>query len=120
MGARLNRLARALGVRPREPDGPAAALPAEALEVLLDHAMQNWRDVIERLDVPALFVAARDSQLWPCEHAAASAALNPLARSVVVDDCGHPANMEQPDAINAAVADFLLAAGHPPHAAPTR
>jgi non-heme chloroperoxidase len=79
----------------------------ETLPLLRDHAQQDWRDVIARVDVPVLMVAARDSQVWPAEHAAASVQGNPLGRSVVLDDCGHAANIDQPEAFNAALVDFL-------------
>jgi non-heme chloroperoxidase len=74
--------------------------------LLVDHAFQDWRDVIARLPVPALVVAARDSELWPCEHAGRTAATNPAVTAAVIEDCGHAANMEQPDAFNALLDDF--------------
>lgn len=79
----------------------------ETLPLLRDHAQQDWRDVIARVGVPVLMVAGRDSQVWPAEHAAASVADNPLGRSLVLDDCGHVANIDQADAFNAALVDFL-------------
>jgi pimeloyl-ACP methyl ester carboxylesterase len=75
--------------------------------LLQDHAQQDWRDVIRRLAVPSLLIAGRESQYWPCEHATAAAASNPLATAVVLDECGHAANFDQPDAVNAALLDFL-------------
>jgi pimeloyl-ACP methyl ester carboxylesterase len=75
--------------------------------LLQDHAEQDWRDVVARVSVPNLFIAGRDSQLWPCEHATASAATNKLAEAVVLDDCGHAANIDQPDRVNAAILEFL-------------
>ena len=35
------------------------------LTLLLDHALQYWRDVVARIDQPVLMVAARESHLWP-------------------------------------------------------
>ena len=75
--------------------------------LLQDHAQQDWRDVIRRLTVPSPFITGRDSQYWPCEHATATAASNPLATAVVLHDCGHAANFDRPDAVNAALLDFL-------------
>jgi non-heme chloroperoxidase len=79
--------------------------PMRAL--LQDHAHQDWRDVVARVSVPALFLAGRDSQLWPCEHATATAALNPRATAVVLDECGHAVNIDQPEAANAAILEVL-------------
>lgn len=79
----------------------------ETLPLLRDHAQQDWRDVVTRADVPILMVGARDSQLWPCEHAAASVEGNPNGRAVVLDDCGHPANLDQADRFNAELIAFL-------------
>ena len=77
------------------------------MALLRDHAVQDWRDVIARISVPSLLVAGRDSELWPCEHAAAAAVLNPRATAVVIDDCGHAANAEQPEAFNSILGEFL-------------
>jgi len=79
----------------------------ELLPLLHDHTQQDWRDVIARVDVPVLMVAGRDSQVWPAEHAAAAVADNPLGRHVVLEDCGHAANIDQPDVFNAALLGFL-------------
>jgi non-heme chloroperoxidase len=62
---------------------------------------------VARMPVPSLFLAGRQSQFWPCEHAIAAAGSNALARAVVFDDCGHAANLDQPDRTNAAILEFL-------------
>ncbi len=77
--------------------------------LLFDHAVQDWRDVIARVRVPTLFVAGRQSGFWPCEHAAASAALTPTGRSTVLEAAGHAANIDDPDGFNAALLEFLAA-----------
>jgi pimeloyl-ACP methyl ester carboxylesterase len=79
----------------------------ETLPLLRDHAQQDWRDVVTRTDVPVLMVAARESQVWPCEHAAAAVAGNPLGRSVIMEDSGHAANMDRPEEFNAVLLEFL-------------
>ena len=104
-GARLERLMVALQLTPA--DLVPTPLPPTALALLRDHAVQDWRDVISRLAVPSLFVAGRDSELWPCEHASASAQLNPHARAKVIENCGHAANAEQPEEFNALLGEFL-------------
>jgi non-heme chloroperoxidase len=57
---------------------PAFRNPAapETIKLLNDHALQDWRDVVERVKRPVLMIAARESQLWPCEHAQATIATN--------------------------------------------
>ena len=60
-----------------------------------------------RLEVPVLMVAGRQSQYWPCEHAEAAVAGNPLGRAVVLEDCGHVANLDQVEEFNAALLGFL-------------
>jgi len=101
--AGLNRVVEALGGMPPFAD-PATP---ERRALLQDHAEKDWRDVIGRMSVPGLFLAGRQSQFWPCEHATAAAGSNPLARAVVLDDCGHAANLDQPDRTNAAILEFL-------------
>lgn len=100
---RLGPLLAALGGPPemRDPRAP------QTRPLLQDHAQQDWRDVISRLTVPSLFIAGRDSQYWPCEHAIAAAGSNALATAVVLEDCGHASNFDQPDAVNAILIDFL-------------
>jgi pimeloyl-ACP methyl ester carboxylesterase len=91
--------------------GPGAdlggAIRPETLPLLRDHAQQDWRDVVARLDVPQLLVAGRHSQFWPCEHAAAAVAGNPLGRAVVIEDAGHAVNLDQVEPFNAALLGFL-------------
>lgn len=77
------------------------------VRLLRDHGLQDWRDVIARLDVPFLMVAGRNSQLWPCSHAAAAVGDNPAGRAVVIEDAGHATNLDQPDAFDDLLLGFL-------------
>jgi len=89
--------------------GPPAVRQANAPEtraLLRDHGLQDWRDVVARLDVPFLMVAGRESQLWPCSHAAAAVGANPNGRVLVVEDAGHATNLDQPDVFDAALLEF--------------
>jgi non-heme chloroperoxidase len=97
------KLVEVLGAPPAFADGSPPPMRA----LLQDHAEKDWRDVIARTAVPALFVAGRDSQFWPCEHATDAAASNEHARAVVIDDSGHAVNIDQPDRTNAAILEFL-------------
>lgn len=74
------------------------------LELLHDHAIQDWRPEVARLDGPMLLVAARSSDFWPYQHAEAAG-----AQSAIMDNVGHAANVEDPDAFNAIMLDFLEA-----------
>lgn len=79
----------------------------ETVELLVDHSLQDWRDVAARAECPVLMVAGRDSQLWPCEHAAATVAGNPNGRVAIIEDCGHAVNIDQPDRLNEELLAFL-------------
>ncbi|SNY23380.1 alpha/beta fold hydrolase [Paractinoplanes atraurantiacus] len=98
--AGLSRVTEALGRPPvfADPSTP------ERRALLQNHAEADWRDVIARMTVPSLFIAGRDSQLWPSTHALD---LNESARVVTLDDCGHAANLDQPEAVNDAILEFL-------------
>ncbi|MCU1437632.1 MAG: hypothetical protein JWP66_719 [Naasia sp.] len=98
---RMVRLLRALGRGDRHP------MTAAEKALLHDHATADWREVIASCDVPVLFVAGAESEFWPAEHAAASAALAWQGESVVLERNGHAANVEQPRAFNEALLAFL-------------
>jgi len=102
-GAGMVRLVERIGGMPdfRMPNAP------ETTRLLRDHGQQDWRDVIERLDVPFTMVAGRDSQLWPCSHAEAAVGTNPNGHVVVIEDAGHGTNLDQPDAFNEVLLAFL-------------
>jgi non-heme chloroperoxidase len=102
--AGIGRVVAALGGRVPSFADPRAV---ETRPLLQNHAEADWRDVVARTPVPCLFVAGRDSQFWPCEHAVAVAESNDLAQAVVLDECGHAANIDQPDLVNAAILEFL-------------
>ena len=82
-------------------------LSTDELAVLGDHATADWRPVIARTTVPVLFVAGAQSELWPSSHAGASAALSPLAASVVIARDGHAANIEQWREFNRIMLSFV-------------
>jgi non-heme chloroperoxidase len=99
----LERLAARVGSMPPSRD-PGAA---ETVGLLDDHLHQDWRDVIARIDVPFLLVAGAESQLWPAEHATASARSNPLGRSVEIAGGGHTVHVDRADEFNRVLLDFL-------------
>lgn len=94
-------------------EGVAIADPItrDSLPLLNDHARQDWRDVCARTSTPQLFIAGRGSQLWPWQHAREAASGNSAARHGIVEECGHAVNIEQPQAFNALLLDFVADAG---------
>lgn len=88
------------------PDARQANAP-ETVRLLRDHGQQDWRDVVARLDVPFVMVAGRDSQLWPCTHAAAAVGANACGRAVVIEDAGHATNLDQPEVFDEVLLGFL-------------
>ncbi|HEX9775909.1 MAG TPA: alpha/beta fold hydrolase [Actinomycetota bacterium] len=61
------------------------------------------------IDVPVLWLHGEEDQLMPLAGAEASAKEIPGARFVSIPKAGHVASMENPDAVNDAIADFLPA-----------
>lgn len=57
--------------------------------------------------IPILLLCGRQDMTFPVSLAERAAALLPAARSVVVDEAGHMAHIDQPAAWLAAIADFL-------------
>ncbi|WP_072314924.1 alpha/beta fold hydrolase [Agrococcus sp. Marseille-P2731] len=98
--ARVLRMLRAM-------QGVSRELGPGDLGVLNDHAKADWRPVIAGFSKPVLFVAGAESEYWPSEHAAASAALAPQGTSATVQRAGHATNLEQPKAVNAGLLDFI-------------
>jgi pimeloyl-ACP methyl ester carboxylesterase len=88
------------------PMGGDAAAP-RTLPLLREHAAADWRDVITRATCPMLLVAGAGSQFWPSSHATEMAALSERVDAVVLEGCGHPVNLDDPDAFNAVLLRFL-------------
>jgi pimeloyl-ACP methyl ester carboxylesterase len=84
----------------------AGFTPAE-LALLNDHAKRDWRGAIAATQVPVLFIAGRESEFWPCEHAAAAASIAPKGTSAVIEKAGHPTNIEQPKVFDELLGRFL-------------
>ena len=56
---------------------------------------------------PTLLLVGRQDALTPVADHEAMAALLPNAKLVVIEDCGHLSTMERPEAVNAALRDWL-------------
>ncbi|MFC6182160.1 alpha/beta fold hydrolase [Lactiplantibacillus daowaiensis] len=75
--------------------------------LLYDHAFQDWRDVIKRLQVPVLFMAGAKTQFWSPEQAAATAKLCPHGMAFVMPEAGHILMAEQTEKFNQVMLDFF-------------
>jgi non-heme chloroperoxidase len=100
------RLMKALGLSPLDLVR-GVRLPDTALALLHDHAVADWRAVVTGCDKPVLLVAASDSEFWPAEHATALADRSPTVAAAVIEQCGHAANIEHPQAFNRLLVDFI-------------
>nr|WP_319395692.1 alpha/beta fold hydrolase [uncultured Desulfobacter sp.] len=65
--------------------------------------------LLPQLKIPALVMGANEDKAIPSEKSQEMAGQIPDARLCMVADAGHMVNMEQPDAFNAALVDFLRA-----------
>jgi pimeloyl-ACP methyl ester carboxylesterase len=65
------------------------------------------RPLLPTIACPTLVIAGREDALLPLALSEEMAATIPDARLVVIDDCGHCANLEHPAAVNAALAAWL-------------
>ena len=100
---RISRVLKAMEL----PKGGRPTFTAAELELLHDHATRDWRGSVAAFDHPVLFIAGAESEFWPAEHAAASAALSARGSSTVIERDGHAANIEQPQRFNEALLGFL-------------
>ena len=67
----------------------------------------DGRPDLPRIACPTLVLCGRDDALTPLAVNEEMARLIPGARMVVVEACGHLATLERPDAVNAALRDWL-------------
>lgn len=74
---------------------------------LVDHAFQDWRDVLLGLQIPLLIVAGAKSPYFDPKFAAVAADLAPRGQSQVIDNAGHIVMAEQPVLFNEALSAFL-------------
>lgn len=72
--------------------------------------LADQRDRVAAIDVPALILVGSEDRVTPPALSRELAALIAGSKLVEIADAGHLANIEQPDAFNAAVDDFLTTA----------
>ncbi|AVK61598.1 alpha/beta hydrolase [Lactobacillus sp. CBA3605] len=88
----------------------AAQAPFDAAlmgPLLINHAVQDWRDVVRQLTKPFLIIAGRESPYFNSEFAAVVAQTAPQGHSVVIPEAGHIVMAEQSAAFNATLLPFL-------------
>lgn len=94
--------ARVKAVEQEAPFDPVLMTP-----LLINHAFQDWRDVLAGLTVPCLIVAGAQSPYFDPAFAAVTAKLTPRGQSVVIPEAGHIVMAEQSAAFNAVLMRFL-------------
>lgn len=76
--------------------------------------------LLRSIRIPTLVACGRDDAWSPLSQHRDIAALVPGSRLVVFDDCGHMAPMERPEAVAAALVDWLAMAHEPAGAQASR
>ncbi|MGQ0538768.1 MAG: alpha/beta fold hydrolase [Gemmatimonadaceae bacterium] len=74
---------------------------------LADHRAPYSRDELARIQVPALVVWCREDRITPISWGEQYAAALPRGQLATLESCGHLPNLEQPQAFNRAVLEFL-------------
>lgn len=102
------------GMFARPPDNAALArltqtsmkiAPDAAADILVDHINQDWRDVVRRLTIPTMAIAAGRFVLKDADIMFAG--LNPAIEVVTFSESGHCPFIEEPDRFAETVCDFL-------------
>lgn len=81
--------------------------PAANFQCLVDHAEQDWRDILVQLPVPMLFLAGQNSPYFDPHFLAAAKKINPRIETQVITNCGHLIQAEQPVAMHKCIISFL-------------
>lgn len=81
--------------------------PEENFKCLVDHAEQDWRDILLSMPVPMLILAAKNSPYFDYHFASAVKKINPAIQTQIIPDCGHLIQAEQPELMHKAVLAFL-------------
>lgn len=85
----------------------APEVAASVALAMRDRADSN--DLLEQIDVPVLWIHGEEDGLMPVDAARATAAKISGAKFVAIPKAGHLANMENPEAVNDAIKEFLQA-----------
>lgn len=85
-------------------DTPSETAAADALAM---RDRTDSTDLLSKATVPVLVIHGEQDQLMPVDGAKQMASNIPGARFVAIADAGHLSPMENPEAVNAAIRDFL-------------
>ena len=104
-----------LAFSPATPHALKEAARARALDTrpevtIGDYTACNSFDVLERIGairVPTLVIGGHDDRLTPPRYADFLARTIPGATLVMVEQAGHHVHLEQPEAVNGAIGEFL-------------
>ena len=67
----------------------------------------DYQAMLSAINVPTLIIVGEDDQITPPDYARAIAAAITGAQLLTVPACGHLSSLEQPDIVNAALANWL-------------
>ena len=82
-------------------------IPTEDTIILVEHELEGVMAWSIRQAVPVLWLHGEEDALMPIEGARASAAKIPGAKFLSIPKGGHVSPMENPEAVNAAIQEFL-------------
>jgi peroxiredoxin len=77
------------------------------LNFAIDHAFQDWRDIVALMPVPFLAVAGEKSPYFNPDFLQAIKILNEKAQTAKIANAGHAVMAEQPVEFNAVLGDFV-------------
>ena len=72
-------------------------------------ARQDYGSMLSSVACPTLVLCGRQDKLTPLNNSEEMAAALPDAKLVVVEECGHMSTLERPEAVNAAMREWLTA-----------
>jgi pimeloyl-ACP methyl ester carboxylesterase len=96
----LRRLARKRGA-------DSAVLEWQRREITSSGLRTNYVNRLPEIAIPNLILHGDDDQLLPVAIAERAHILIPNSRLEIIPDCGHLAPLEQPEAVNRALCEFL-------------
>lgn len=82
--------------------------PEENYKCLIDHAEQDWRDILLDMPVPMLVLAGKNSPYFDYHFTDGVKAINDQIETGVIQNCGHLIQAEQPIAMHDAIMTFLI------------
>ncbi|MBD5431010.1 MAG: alpha/beta hydrolase [Lactobacillus sp.] len=83
--------------------------PEKNYNCLIDHSLQDWRDIIMDVQIPMLIIAGKESPYFDYHFVDAVKLLNNKIETSIISNCGHLIQAEQPDEMYRIVIKFLKA-----------